>query len=99
MIPCLHLVDAHTAARALHIVAVYVPVPPWQYAKDLSIFKEVVMALPPPPGMSRPPLVIAADVDFIPLTGDFLFMGLLTDSARQQSVTWDVATWHFCKTH
>ena len=70
---------------------------PWQYAADVATFKRLVSSLPPPPSWSRPPLVIAADVDYIPLTGDFLYYELMAAAARVEGVTWDVASWHFCR--
>jgi hypothetical protein len=72
-------------------------VPPWQYAKDIAVFTKLVASQPAPPGWARPPLALAADVDFIPETGDFGFQELLADAARANGVTWDVATWHFCE--
>jgi hypothetical protein len=57
----------------------------------------VVGSLLPPPRWDRPPLTIAADVDYIPLTGDFDFQELLAQVASAKGLAWDVGTWHFCK--
>jgi hypothetical protein len=77
----------------LFITAINATVPPWQFVQDIVQFKALLASTP----SQSPLLAIAADVDFIPLTGDFAFTELMCAEAVTKNVSWDVGTWHFCE--